>query len=409
MSQFSYLAIRGGGQRVSGTLRSRDRHEAVRKLMEMGYHPLTIETAGNSTGGGIQFKHAVFLCIHRVRTIDLAVFTRQLASLLKAGLPVLQALSTLRKQVDHKGLVRVIEDMEASIGQDAMSLGEALAEHPKVFDPVYRGLVRSGEESGRLVEVLENLADHLSKSAKLRGQVLGAFIYPIFLLLIGTTAIFVLMTCVIPKFQELFDSLGQQLPLPTIVLIAISGFLENWWWAVVGGLTVAVLAGMAALRHQHLREQVDRTLLRLPVLGGMFLKLEVARVAHTLAALLQGGVRIIEALRVTGETARNTAIRRTFEPMTQAVSTGQTLAEAVEKAKVYPPMVLNLIRTGEDTGELPEMLQELAAIYEDEAERAVNGAVKLLEPTLIVVMGLIIAGIVAAVILPIFHSSAIIG
>lgn len=406
MSQFSYSAIRGSGQRISGTLRSRDRREAVRKLMEMGCHPVSVEATAGSAGSPKDVRRILLRWRYRVRTTDLAVFTRQLSSLLKAGLPVVRALATLRKQVEHPGLEEVIEQLERSLTQDAMSLAEAMEDHPDVFDPVYVGLVRSGEEGGRLVEVLARLATHLSKSAVLRGQVIGAFIYPLFLLLVGVLAVVVLMIFVIPKFQDLFASMDQQLPGPTALLIATSAFFETWWWAMLLACVGVVVVAATAMRQARVREAFDAMLLRTPVLGAMTLKLEIARVAHTLAALVQGGVRLMDAMTVAGRTARNAVVRRSFPAMAQAIAEGGTLADAAEKTTIYPPMVVNLIRTGEETGELPEMLQELSAIYEEEAERAVNGAVKLLEPLLIVLMGALIAGIVAAVILPIFQQGA---
>jgi type II secretory pathway component PulF len=403
MSRFSYIAVAGSGQRKSGTIRSYNGQEAVRKLLEMGYHPVSVtEEAEGGRKRGWRFWR-------RVGVTDLAVFTRQMASLLKAGLPMIQTLGTVRRQCSNRHLTEIVEVIEEALAQDAGALSDALAEYPEVFDPVYRGLVRSGEEAGNLPDVLGNLAKHLSQSARLRGQVVGAFIYPVFLLLLGTAAVFVLMTFVIPRFEELFASFGQALPWPTEMLIRVSGFLERWWWAVLVGMGAAVAGAIAGLRRRAIRAKVDGWALRLPIVGAMLLKVEIARISHTFAALLNSGVPILDALRVTGETARNLAIKGTFGGLIGEISSGRTLAEAMEGTGMYPAMVVNLIRTGEETGELPEMLTELSAIYEDEAERTVTGAVKLLEPMLIIGMGGIIAGIVAAVILPIFRMNAMVG
>jgi type II secretory pathway component PulF len=406
MSRFSYTAVLETGQRVAGTLRCRDRHEAIAQLLQRGYHPLSVRTGEEEAGSVSTLSQRLF---HRITVSDLAVFTRQMASLLKAGLPMTATLSTLRRQCDHPRLARIIQDIEERLTRDGGTLAEALDDHSSVFDAVYRGLVRAGEEGGNLVEVLGNLAKHLSQSAKLKGQVIGAFIYPIFLSILGTAAVFVLMTFVIPKFQELFASFGGTLPLPTRILIAVSRFMAGWWWAMLAGILIALLLGLAALRRRPVRQRIDRVLLRLPILGPMFLKLEISRISNTLAALLHSGVRILEALRITGDTARNLAVRGTFDGIGKAVAGGEPLAEAVGKTAMYPPLVVNLIRTGEDTGELSEMLVELSAIYEDEAQRAVSGAVKLLEPLLICVMGGIIAAIVAAVILPILRANVLVG
>jgi general secretion pathway protein F len=403
MSGYSYTAIQETGKRVTGTLRCRSRREAIMKLRELGYHPLRLDETASNAAPKLRDR------FRRISTYDLAVFTRQLSSLLKAGMPVLEALATLRQQCSNRQLSLVIEDIGDTLREDAKSIAEALEHHPRVFDAVFRGLVRSGEESGNLAEVLRDLATHLSRAARLRGQVLGAFIYPLFLLILGVAAVFVLITFVIPKFQELFVSFGQVLPWPTRALIAVSGFCESWWWAILlGAITGAMVAGFA-LRRPKCRLHVDVLLLRMPVMGPMCLRIEVARIGRTLAALLAGGVRVIEALEVTGQTARNLKVRGTFAGVLAAVSAGESLATAFTRAQVFPPMMINLIRTGEDSGELPEMLEELSAIYEDEADRAVNGAVKLLEPMLILVMGGVIAAIVAAVILPVFQAHAMVG
>ncbi len=405
MGKFSYTAVLASGKRVSGRLRSADRRGAVQQLLGRGCHPLAVEPLELTR---LDIRRFTQRLSQRVGVGALAVFARQLSSLLKAGMPVTQAIGTLRTQSQNRHLINVIGDIQETLSQHAGTLSDALDEHPRVFNPIFRGLVRAGEESGNLVEVLRSLADHLAKSAKVRGQVLGAFIYPIFILLMGTAAVFVLMSFVIPRFTELFESLGQSLPWPTKVLISASSFLSSWWWAVL----IAVISGLVGLvvilRRTSVRRRADRLLLRMPIMGQVFLKLEVARISKTLGALLDNGVRILDALRITGDTAQNLAIRSSFPAIIRDVRAGEALAVAAEKAKVYPQMMLNLIRTGEDTGELPEMLSELAGIYEEEAERAVNGAVKLLEPLLILVVGAVISGIVAAVMLPIFSASAMV-
>lgn len=405
MSRFAYAAVLETGRRVEGVVRSRSPEEATRRLLEMGYHPVRVEEVD---GDGESSRRPWRRVLRRVSTTDLAVFTRQLGTLLRAGLPMLQALGTMRKQCASPALAAVVESIEESLVQDAGSFSDALDEFPDVFSPVYRGLVRSGEESGTLPDVLVNLAKHLGASARLRGQVLGAFVYPAFLVVLGTGAVFVLMTFVIPKFEELFRSFGQNLPWPTAALIVTSHFMAAWWWALLAGIAAAGLLARLALRRPALRERFDRRLLALPFFGAVVLKVEVARVSHTFAALLNAGIPILNVIRVTRETARNLAMRRTFDVMLEGVSSGDTLAASMERAGIYPPLVVNLVRTGEDTGELPEMLREVASIYEDEAERAIIATVKLLEPLLILVMGGVIACIVAAVILPIFRANTMV-
>lgn len=405
MSRFSYSAVMESGRRVSGTIRSPDRRAAVRQLVGRGCHPLTVEPVDQ---GAWTMRRLWRRAFGRVTTTELAVFTRQLASLLRAGLPVVSALSTLRQQSESRRLIQVIDEVIDTLSREGAQLADALEDHPGVFNPLYSSLVRAGEEGGNLVEVLEDLARYLGQSARLRGQVIAAFIYPLFLLLLGATAVFVLMSFVIPRFQELFRSFGQALPAPTRALIAVSGFLSAWWPAVVAAIGAGVVALVLALRRGGFRKRSDRVLLALPVLGRMFLKLEMARIARTLGALLSGGVKILTALRITGRTVRNQAVRATFPPMVDHVAGGGSLAAAMEQTGLYPALMVNLVKTGEETGRLSEMLAELSAIYEDEAERAVSGAVKLLEPVLIVSMGIVIASIIAAVMLPIFQANVMV-
>jgi general secretion pathway protein F len=399
VSRFAYTARLTSGQLVSGKIRSSERRDALRRLLELGYHP--IELASSDAEGA---KRGLFRR-GGVRLTHVAVLTRQLSVLLKAGMPLVNAIDTLRQHGANHRLTGVLQDVRDMMTQDATTFGEALSNHPAVFDDVYCGLVHAGEESGSLPEVLSGLATHLARSARLRGQTLNAFIYPIFLLLLGSTAVLVLMTFVIPRFQELFASFDRALPLPTRILIATSDFLATWWWALLLALLASAGMGLLAFRRERVRRRVDALALRLPVLGAVFLKLELSRISRTLAQLMDNGVRILEALRITTKTAKNLSIKETFVEISRGVSQGRGLAEGLAKAALYPPIMVNLVRTGEDTGALPEMLSEVAAIYEEEAERSVNGAVKLLEPVLILGMGLVIAGIVAAVMLPVFQAN----
>jgi general secretion pathway protein F len=405
MSRFDYLAITGGGVRLSGAVRSSDRASALRMLIGRGYHPLTIAPAKEKSWSLVRLWRRLR---ERVTTTELAVFTRQLASLLKAGLSMVAALSTLKRQSRKPALVAVIDEITETLSREGSSLAEAMEDHPRIFGGVYRSLVRAGEEGGNLPDVLADMAAYLGQSARLRGQVIGAFIYPLFLLLLGSAAVFILMTFVIPRFQELFRSFGQALPTPTRMLISLSGFLSVWWPAVGAVAAGAVAVAFLALRRGGVRKRLDGVLLSLPVLGGMFLKLEMARIARTLGALLRGGVGILAALRITGATVRNRAVGGTFASILERVAGGTTMGAAMEESRLYPPLMVNLVRTGEETGQLPEMLEELSGIYEDEAQRAVSGAVKLLEPMLIVSMGIVIASIIAAVMLPIFQANAMV-
>ncbi len=405
MPKFAYKGILESGKRVAGVVSCADRREVVRQLLGRSCHPISVDSLELARTDVRRFTRRLF---HKVRVTSLSVFARQLASLLKAGIPVVEALKVLQGQSQSRVLRQTLLDIEERISRQAGTLAEAMSEHPRVFDPVFCGLVRAGEQSGDLANILDSLAEHLAKSARVRGQVLGAFIYPVFIFILGAAAVFVLMAFVIPRFMEMFESFGQSLPWPTKIVIAVSSFLGTWWWLVLAGVGMLVTACMLLLRKEAVKKECHRVLLRSPILGPVFLKLEVARISKTFGALLANGVRILEALRITGESTRNLAIRAAFPAMAKDVRAGETLATAAEKTKLFPGMMLNLIRTGESTSQLPDMLSELARIYEEEAERAVAGAVKLLEPLLILIVGGVITGIVAAVMLPIFEASAMI-
>ena len=404
MSRFQYTAVGPGGERLAGVVRTASRRDAIATLLGRGVHPIRVrEQASPSAGGGLNPAG----WWGRVRAKDLAVFSRQLAALLKAGLPMVQAIATLRQQTSRPKLAGILEDIEAALTTDAMSLAEAMAQHPRVFDPVCRGLIHAGEEGGRLSSSLEQLSTYLSRSAKLRSQVVGAFVYPLVLLTMGLLAVMVLLTFVIPKFEKLFGSFGQELPWVTRLLMQVGSALATGWWAGLLGLGLLLWAAVSVWRRPTTRRAVDRLLLSLPVAGPLITKLEVARLSRTLAALLDGGVRIVPALQITAEAVGNRVVRAAFTPITHAVATGQEIGPSMADTQLFPPLALNLIRTGEGTGELSSMLRETAEIFEDETQRAVDAAVKLLEPALIVAMGLVITGIVAAVMLPIFQTQAI--
>src|SRR5688572_6931153 len=234
-SQFTYLAVTDAGARITGSVRSRDRREAMRKILEMGYHPVQVSDQPDSRSTSNLGKGP----FRRIRITELAVFTRQLAALLKAGMRIVQALATLRGQCENPHLKQVVHELEEALGRDGGTLSDAMERYPHVFDPVYRGFVRAGEEGGTVVESLSALASYVARTARLRGQVVGAFIYAVFLVVVGTAAVCSLMIFVIPQFEALFSGFGTELPLPTKLLLACSRFLAQWWWLVLAGLVGA--------------------------------------------------------------------------------------------------------------------------------------------------------------------------
>lgn len=399
MAQFTYIARASSGELASGVLSARDRHDALRRVLGLGYHPVDVRDAGS---GAAQRGRA------SVSNAEVAAFSRRLGALLRAGLAMVPALRAVREQLRDRAMIGVVQDMIVRIEHDASGLSEAMASHPRVFDPVYQGLVRSGELSGQLKTSLDEAADYLTHAHRLRLQVRNATIYPAVLTVAGVASVVALMTSVVPRFKTLFESFGQQLPLPTRVLIDVSTFCSAWWWAVLLAAGALVLAVWSAMRRPSTRLAIDRALLHAPIVGDVLMKIEIARLARTLAQLLGARVPLLEALRLSSKVCRNHALRATFGPLAAGVSDGRPLAACMAEAGVYPSMMLAMVRTGEQTGQLPGMLRELGEMYEHEAEHAVSGAVKLLEPVLIVSLGAVVAGIVAAIMLPVFSASALV-
>jgi len=253
-----------------------------------------------------------------------------------------------------------------------------------------------------LSEALDCLAEHLGRSGRLKGQLVSAMAYPAFLGILGSAVIAVLMVWVIPRFEELFASFEQDLPALTVALLSASRFVADWWPAILPAVCLAVVGAAVLIRRRGVRLALDRRILRMPLIGQIVLKAQTARLCLTLSALLDGGVSLLSAIEAAGQSLTNRVLKTAFTSIAGPVSAGESLGSAIEKLGLFPPLMVSLVRTGEETCQLPRMLKELAGLYEDQSQRALSGAVRLLEPMLIVLMGGIIAAIVTAVMLPIF-------
>jgi type II secretory pathway component PulF len=288
------------------------------------------------------------------------------------------------------------------------SLSQAMAKHPRAFSQVYTAIVEAAEESGSLAETLSVLSGQLKAQASVHARIKGALVYPIFLLVVSALVVGVLTTFVIPKFIELFVNVNQKLPLPTKVLVGVVDYVEGFWWAFVIGVSAIVCLGLAALKVEHVRLYVDGLLLRLPAAGTLNRKLQLARFARTLGSLLNGGVRIVTALKTTEGTTTNHAFAREIGNIEEAILKGSTFAEAVSSQHYFSEIAANMIAIGEDSGTLPEMLLEVADMYDQECESAISSMTNLLGPVMIVVLGLIIGFVVMAILLPIFETSTMV-
>jgi type IV pilus assembly protein PilC len=336
-----------------------------------------------------------------ISTRDIVIFTRQFATMINSGLPLVQSLNILAQQTENaklKAVTRsVVFDVEAG-----NTLADAFAKHPQAFSTLYVNMVAAGEAGGILDTILLRLATFLEKNDALIRKVKSAMIYPSVILTVAAGAIAVLLIFVIPVFEEMFREAGVVLPLPTRVVIGLSQFLQTFWWAVLLGIG---LAGFAFKKYHDTaggRRRIDAGLLAMPVLGDVLRKSAVARFTRTLGTLISSGVSILDGLEITAKTAGNTVIQDAVMESRASIAGGDTIAAPLEKSGVFPPMVISMIAVGEQTGGLDEMLSKIADFYDDEVDVAVSGLLALLEPVMILFLGVIVGGMIVAMYLPIF-------
>ncbi|HEY7112551.1 MAG TPA: type II secretion system F family protein [Thermoanaerobaculia bacterium] len=337
----------------------------------------------------------------RVPAKVLAVFTRQFSVMIDAGLPLVQCLEILANQQEHKNfqkiLLQVRQDVEAG-----STLADAMKRHPKAFDNLYTNMIAAGEAGGILDVILQRLSTYIEKAVKLRNQVRAALIYPTAVIIIAAIVVAVILLKVIPTFAALFTSLGAELPLPTRVVIFCSNFLARYWWAFVALIGAAVFGFRRYYATYKGRRVVDGAMLKAPIIGMILRKIAVARFCRTLATLTSSGVPILEALDITARTSGNAIIEDAIMEVRKSVEGGKTIVEPLRESGVFPNMVVQMIGVGEQTGALDAMLNKIAEFYEDEVDVAVAGLVKLLEPLMIFILGVVIGGIVIAMYLPMF-------
>ncbi len=337
----------------------------------------------------------------RVKTRDVVIFTRQFATMINAGLPLVQSLNILAAQTENKTLADITRAVVYDV-ESGNTLADAFSKHPKGFSQLYVNMVAAGEAGGILDTILLRLATFLEKNDALVRKVKGAMIYPGVIMTVAGGAITVLLVFVIPTFQNMFASANLELPLPTRVVIGMSNFLIGYWWAIllsIGGIIFAIRSYYATAPG---RLQIDSMMLKAPVLGDVIRKSAVSRFTRTLGTLVSSGVSILEGLEITAKTAGNQVVHDAVMLSRQSIAGGETIAAPLEKSKVFPPMVISMIAVGEQTGGLDEMLSKIADFYDEEVDVAVSALVSLMEPAMIVLLGVIVGGMVIAMYLPIF-------
>jgi type IV pilus assembly protein PilC len=337
----------------------------------------------------------------RIKTRDIVIFTRQFATMINAGLPLVQSLNILAQQTENKALAEVTKQVVYDV-ESGNTLADAFSKHPKAFSALYVNMVAAGEAGGILDTILLRLATFLEKNDALVRKVKGAMVYPGVIITVACAAIAVLLIFVIPTFQNMFASANLELPLPTRVVIGMSQLLIGYWWVLIAAIGGAVFAFRQYYATSDGRRRVDGMLLKAPVLGDLLRKSAVSRFTRTLGTLVSSGVSILEGLEITAKTAGNRVIHDAVMESRQSIAGGETIAAPLEKSAVFPPMVISMIAVGEQTGGLDEMLSKIADFYDEEVDVAVSALLSLMEPIMIVVLGVIVGGMVIAMYLPIF-------
>jgi type IV pilus assembly protein PilC len=337
----------------------------------------------------------------RIKTRDIVIFTRQFATMINAGLPLVQSLNILAQQTENKALRDVTRAVVYDV-ESGHTLADAFSKHPKAFTDLYVNMVAAGEAGGILDTILLRLATFLEKNDALVRKVKGAMVYPGVIITVAVAAIAVLLIFVIPTFESMFASAGMELPLPTRIVIGMSGLLIGYWWAGLLTIGAAIFALRSYYATPNGRRQIDGMLLRAPVLGDLLRKSAVSRFTRTLGTLVSSGVSILDGLEITAKTAGNSVIHDAVMESRQSIAGGETIAAPLEKSKVFPPMVISMIAVGEQTGGLDEMLTKIADFYDEEVDVAVSALLSLMEPAMIVILGVIVGGMVIAMYLPIF-------
>ena len=426
MPKFSYVAMDAQGKETKGTLEVTSQNEAIGRIKDMNLFPTKIvevdkekpdkkgkaapKSAGRPAGKGGKKRGAFDIQIKipgiggKVKPKVLTTFTRQLATLVDAGLPLLRGLRVLEKQERNPTLKRIINELALSV-EGGSTFSEGLAQHPKVFNRLYVNMVKAGEMGGVLEVVLNRLAQFQEKAQKIKGKVVAAMFYPIAVLIVAVVIITVLMVWVIPKFEEVFSGLldGEKLPGFTRLVLGISRTVkENILVTLIIVVSIFVVVKLT-IKTKFGRRVFDKFKLKMPVIGPVISKLAISRFSRTLGTLVSSGVPILQALMIVKETAGNVIVGNAISAVHESVKEGETITAPLEGSHVFPPMVISMVDVGEQTGALPEMLLKIADTYDDEVDNAVAAMTSLLEPIMIVCLAVIVGSIVIAMFMPLIR------
>jgi len=408
MPLFAYSAVDAQGKTHQGTLEANNAADAATAIKKKGQFPTNISettaaASGKAAGKGFSFKFSLGGGggTGKVPGKTLTVFTRQLSTLISAGLPLLRSLRTLGKQEKDANLKKIMLGLSESV-EGGTTFSEALTQHPKAFNKLYVNMVKAGELGGVLEIVLTRLAEFAEKSQRIKGKVTSAMVYPLVVLTIAVGIVTFLMLFIVPKFEAIFKDMlgGRPLPFITQMIMDLSRFIQGNFLLIAGVIVVAVFATRFAMKMPGVAAAVDNYKLKIPLFGDMLTKTSVARFSRTLGTLVSSGVPILQALNITRDTAGNLRVSKAVESIHDNVKEGESMVTPMEASGIFPPMVVSMVQVGEETGQLPDMLTKVADVFEEEVDNAVSGLTSLLEPVMIVLLALVVGTIVVALFLP---------
>lgn len=408
MAVFEYRGILvGTGKPVKG-VRDAENAKVLRAALRKDGVLLTVATEGKVAEEKAKKNLKVFEFLSRPSTSDVAVLTRQLATLIGAGIPLFESLSALVDQVENEQLKRALTAVREQI-REGTSFAKALEQHPTIFPPLYVNMVRAGEASGTLQQVLNRLTQFMESQAKLKGKVTSALAYPILMAIIGTSLVSILMVAVVPNVTTIFASMDQALPWYTALLITTSDFMSSYWWLLLAGLGGSIYGFRRWLRTPQGKLRWDSFVLKVPVFGKLILMLSIARFARTLATLLASGVALLTAMDIVSNVLGNSALEKVVIEAIGSIREGQSIAEPLKRSGRFPPIVTHMITVGEKSGQLESMLESVSNAYDTEVENRVQMLTSLLEPLIIVMMGSIVGFIAVSILMPLIQMSSFAG
>ncbi|MBP7216455.1 MAG: type II secretion system F family protein [Candidatus Omnitrophica bacterium] len=403
MPKFKYTAKTGPQTLVSGELDAETEQDAVTKLNQLGYFPIQISSENLSLIALQQGAHY----LRKVPRKDLVLFTRQLATLIESGVNILNALKIISDQLPNKYLKAIIIDISSKI-KEGMSFSESLNAFPTLFPGLYIAMIRTGESSGNLNETLKRLADFLEKEEEFKNSVISALTYPVFVFSVGALTVIVLLTFVIPRLITMFQDMGQMLPLPTQILINLSTFLREYWWLLAGGIAISIFLFNRMKRNLQGKTAIDKLKLAIPLLGDIALKSEISHLVRTLSLLLSSGVPIVSSLETSSASLDNQIMKNELEKFKEQIAQGFSFSQCLKESSLFPSFIINIVTVGEETGTMEKALLRIADDYEREIDAKLKTLTRLLEPIIILIMGLIVGFIVIAMLLPIFQINLIV-